>query len=326
MANETMEKPAEEQAAGQDKLDELLSTMNGNPLQQPPIWRETFDNIRDVFFPKKLPPLELTSKPVAVIDIQKGHVSGKATATSVAVYTMLVAFFIGLAYSGVKLTPKVMAPPAQPVDISATPPIQLKTQKDISGGGGGGSDAKPATQGKLPPISKQPIAPPVIPKNDNPKLAVSPTMVLPQDMKFDTNAVNFGDPNAPRAAVASLGSGGGGGIGNGHGAGLGNGTGGGFGGGVYRAGGGATKPVPIFTPEAEYSDEARRNRFQGSELLRILIDEKGNVIDAEVLRPLGMGLDENAKKAVMTWRFKPSLLAGKPVKYQQTVAMDFNIY
>jgi protein TonB len=325
MANELLNTKELEPEAQQDDIAVLLSTLNGDPLRQAPIWRDIAENFRETLFPKKLPPLVLTSKPVAVIDIQKGQINPKATITSIIVYAALVGFFILLAYSGVKLVPKIVTAPAVPIDIGEVPPL-TKPHKDLSGGGGGGSDATPATRGKVPPASKTPIAPPVIPKNPDPKLAVKPTIVLPPDMKFDTNAMNFGDPNAPRANVPSLGSGGGGGIGQGHGAGLGEGHGGGMGGGAYRPGGGVSRPVPIYTPEAEYSDEARRMRYQGDSTLMIVVDEKGNVIEARVLHPIGMGLDDNAKKVVMTWKFKPGMFNGKPVKVEVPVIVEFHLY
>lgn len=36
----------------------------GESLSQPPLWRSLLDNLRERFFPPKLPPLELTSKPI----------------------------------------------------------------------------------------------------------------------------------------------------------------------------------------------------------------------------------------------------------------------
>ncbi len=47
------------------ELDLLLH----NQTLEEPIWKSLFRNIDDFFFPKKLPPLVLTSKPVPVRDI-----------------------------------------------------------------------------------------------------------------------------------------------------------------------------------------------------------------------------------------------------------------
>ena len=51
------------------------------------------------------------------------------------------------------------------------------------------------------------------------------------------------------------------------GGGFGPGEGGGVGGGVYRVGGGVTAPVVIFKKDPEYSEEARKAKYQGTVLL-----------------------------------------------------------
>ena len=40
----------------------------GIPVEEKPIWVDLYESIRDVFFPPKLPPLELTSTPIPVPD------------------------------------------------------------------------------------------------------------------------------------------------------------------------------------------------------------------------------------------------------------------
>jgi len=122
-----------------------------------------------------------------------------------------------------------------------------------------------------------------------------------------------------------FGNGGGGGIGNGNGNGAGTGTGGGFGGAVYRPGGGVTNPVPIYHPEPQYSEEARKQKWQGTVLLSLVVDENGKPINIKVLRPLGLGLDEMAIQAVSMWTFKPGTLNGKPVKVQAQIEVSFRL-
>ena len=106
---------------------------------------------------------------------------------------------------------------------------------------------------------------------------------------------------------------------------MGPGSGGGFGGGVYRIGGGVSDPVPIFKPEPEYSEEARKAKFQGAVLLAIVIDEQGRTRDIRVLRPLGLGLDEKAIEAVTKWRFRPSMKDGRPVPVMANVEVNFRL-
>src|ERR1700690_1523383 len=49
-------------------VPELHLLLNAQALEEP-LWKSLFRNIDDFFFPKKLPPLVLTSKPVPVRDI-----------------------------------------------------------------------------------------------------------------------------------------------------------------------------------------------------------------------------------------------------------------
>ncbi len=57
-------------------------------------------------------------------------------------------------------------------------------------------------------------------------------------------------------------------------------------------------PQPLFTPEAEFSDEARRAKYQGEVMISLIVDAQGNPQNPHVVRPLGMGLDEKALEAV----------------------------
>ena len=53
-----------------------------------------------------------------------------------------------------------------------------------------------------------------------------------------------------------------------------------------------------------YTDEARRAQLQGDVDLLARIDSSGRVSNARVVKGLGLGLDENAIKAVKRWEFK----------------------
>jgi len=89
---------------------------------------------------------------------------------------------------------------------------------------------------------------------------------------------------------------------------------------------GVTPPRPLFTPEPEYAEVARQQRYQGLLVLQIVVDSAGKVRAPIILRPLGMGLDENAVNMVLTWRFDPAKMDGKPVAVQMNVEVAFNLY
>ncbi len=55
------------------------------------------------------------------------------------------------------------------------------------------------------------------------------------------------------------------------------------------------------------------------------MDETGKVTAANVVRPLGMGLDEKAIEAVKQWRFNPATQNGKPVAAQINIPVTFRL-
>ena len=87
----------------------------------------------------------------------------------------------------------------------------------------------------------------------------------------------------------------------------------------------ATAPKAIQFREADYTDQARRAKLQGTVLLDIVVDSEGNVAKAQVLKGLGMGLDENSLAAVGKWKFTPGTYEGKPVAAALQVEMTFHV-
>jgi len=87
-----------------------------------------------------------------------------------------------------------------------------------------------------------------------------------------------------------------------------------------------TAPRPLNKVAAKFSDEARRNHFSGGALLTVVVAEDGMPTDLRVVVPLGMGLDEEALKAVRQYRFKPATLEGVPVPDQIVVEVNFQLY
>src|SRR5207244_7117629 len=63
-------------------------------------------------------------------------------------------------------------------------------------------------------------------------------------------------------------------------------------------GDGVSAPRPIFTPEPEFSEEARKAKYQGVVVLNIIVGTDGRVHNPRVVRSLGMGLDEKAIEGV----------------------------
>jgi len=169
----------------------------------------------------------------------------------------------------------------------------------------------------------------LIPKLPVPANLAGPPLKLPE---MATN-LPWGDPkslpgppsNGPGTG-GGIGTGEGTGVGPGKGGGFGPGEGGGYGDGIYSVGGGVSAPIPIYKPEPAYSEEARKAKYQGVVVLWIVVDAQGNVTDARVVRPLGLGLDEKAVEAVHTWKFKPAMRNGSPVPVRASVEVTFRLF
>ncbi len=84
-------------------------------------------------------------------------------------------------------------------------------------------------------------------------------------------------------------------------------------------------PVPIFKPQAAYSEEAFKAKWHGTSFLSVEVDASGRVTNVDVIRKLGLGLDEKAVEAVKQWQFKPATKDGKPVAMQVQVDMNFRL-
>jgi TonB family protein len=95
--------------------------------------------------------------------------------------------------------------------------------------------------------------------------------------------------------------------------------------GVYRIGGGVSAPIPVVKPEPEYSEEARKAKWQGAVMLQLVIDANGVPLDIKIVRSLGLGLDQKAIEAVQKWRFKPGLKDGNPVPVSANIEVNFRL-
>ncbi len=306
-----------------------------------PWFTAVYNNIHDYFSPPKLPPLRVSSKPVQVKSIWgfsggKGRYSGLISGVA---HASVIAFlFIAGSQVAqdeeVKDTVTLVAPV---IDIAPyMPKLQPKPEQMGGGGGGGDRSPTPASKGKLPPVAtKQFVPPAAVVHNPNPRLIMQPTILVPHeaaDMLPTVDIMAWGDPlgvegppsNGPGSG-GGIGPGSGGGVGPGKGGGYGPGEGGGVGGGVYRIGGGVSAPTLIHKVEPEYSEEARKAKYQGTVVLYVVVDEKGLPRELKVVRALGLGLDEKAIEAVQKWRFRPGYLNGQPVKVAATIEVNFRL-
>jgi TonB family protein len=318
-----------------DHLDRLLSS--DIEALGTPWYKSLLQAIKERIHPPELPPLQVTSKPVPVQDIwgAYGGQGRRAGLSSVLIHGSVITLLLILGTNKqvqqlVRDQVTLIAPDLKPY----MPKNQPKAQLQGGGGGGGDRSPTPASKGKLPKIALKQFTPPAaVIKTPDPKLPMEPTIVAPPDTQLpQVNMAQLGDPLAKMGipsngtgSGAGIGSGANGGVGSGNGAGFGPGSGGGVGGGVYRIGGGVSSPELLFKVEPEYSEEARKAKFQGTVVLYIEVDEHGNPRNLKVIRPLGLGLDQKAIEAVQKWRFKPGLKDGKPVAVAATIEVNFRL-
>lgn len=184
-------------------------------------------------------------------------------------------------------------------------------------------------------------------KQKNPELLIAVPPVLPELKLKDAP---YGLPSSPLTLEPSYGPGSGcgqctgTGTGRGQGSGSGTGTGGGMGTGngqetgkepeIYRnpnavncAKGGETTPLRILSkPKPDYTAIARENQVNGSVMLRVVFNAKGEVGAVSVVKGLPFGLTEQAIAATKKIRFEPAKKCGVPVSTMRVLEYTFNIY
>lgn len=318
---------------GEDSLNLTLNTVSGS-------W---YSNLAEYFRlsdqEKKLPEFHATSKPIAVKSIWGAYDNRKAGVPwSIVVHVLAVVliFTVFRAHPMELKTGSVTL--LIPVDMNPYLMQLAKMQgksRDSGGGGGGGQNSPlPPSKGKLPRFDVKQLAPPTpVIRNENPRLAVEPTVVVQPDANIpQIDMAVFGDPlgkigppSAGPGSGAGIGTGKGGGVGSGSGAGVGPGQGGGFGGGVYRVGGGVSAPKLTRKVDPEYSEEARKAKYQGTVLLQVEVWPDGRAHNVRVIRSLGLGLDEKAIEAVQQWEFVPGKKDGQSVKVAASVEVNFRL-
>ncbi len=225
MANEllTPSIPDAEAAAAAAYLEKhAFDGFLGKAFEEKPIWKELYENVVDVFFPRKLPPLQLTSTPIPVPDRMKVKANTVAIGIATAVNGIILLLVL---YFGARLfIEKVVKPQlaSTPIDVGE---FKLQGPKGPqAGGGGGGGDHSliDPIKGRLPKKSPDPIVQPQVQTLDHPKLAIEPTINVQENLKLPDNPTlpTIGVTKSANVQLASNGEGSNGGMGIGKGGGL----------------------------------------------------------------------------------------------------------
>lgn len=300
-----------------------------------------YQSLRDAFrslFEKPEPPaIPITSRPVEVGDLWQDYKpQWYSGVNAIIIIAILVGMIIMPSLMGLRSA--ALPAEAQVIPIKISPflaQLPPATKKAGGGGGGGSRTPTPPSKGAVPKFDWRQMAPPSakmdIPK---PKLPVTPTLLGPPQMKVQVAMNTWGNPtsvpgppsNGPGTG-GGIGTGTGTGVGSGNGGGLGPGSGGGTGGGVFAVGGNVSEPIAIYDPQPEYSERAREAKYQGTDVLSIIVQADGSVApEIQVVKPLGLGLDAEAIKTVRTWKFKPAMRNGAPVAVRVLIEVTFRLF
>jgi TonB family protein len=84
-------------------------------------------------------------------------------------------------------------------------------------------------------------------------------------------------------------------------------------------------PVLIEHPKLKYPKQAKRRKVETIVRVRVLVDEKGNVLEAELDREYGYGLDEAALQVALKARFIPATKGTVKVKMWTSLPLAYRL-
>ena len=82
-------------------------------------------------------------------------------------------------------------------------------------------------------------------------------------------------------------------------------------------------PFPDNTPP-EYPEEARRASIAGTVIVRLVVNERGEVEEVTVLRGDG-AFRETIERTLKQWRYAPAMVQGRPVRVYHVVRIPFRL-
>lgn len=244
--------------------------------------------------------------------------NARSQSLSLALHILTLALLVVLSSSSF-LTPPPPTTPKPAHTVLLAPPRLLIHVADAAGGSN--TSAAPARRGIAPPRSSATFIPPIT--HPDPKLPILPTI------DFDVPTLNvalptIGDPLS-KYTDGLFGDKGGGTIGNApHGPGIGD-DGGRKPGLSGRIGAPIQPARVIHQVDPEFSEEARKAKYQGMVVLLIEIGTDGRPHNPKVIEAAGLGLDQKAIEAVEQWRFRPAQQAGKPLVTTARVEVHFHL-
>lgn len=269
------------------------------------------ENLGQLLTPIRLTAFPANGAPLHVLDVKGRYAGGQAQTYSAVAHATVVALLLFLA------TETKNRPMHRPGDASRSDEILRLGPASLANlfehpslgrrGGGGNENPTPTTRGNLATYAPVQLLAPHLPHNANPELPV-PVTILDTDAPPVTAVVaNLGLPWMP-AETDSPGPGKNHGIGAGPGHGMGDddGTGAGRGNDNGPYANVVSWPVCSYCPDPTYSEEAQKEKLQGTVTLRVLVTAEGRAGEVRVVKGLSRDLDERAAQIVRGWRFVPA--------------------
>src|SRR5215469_9510305 len=278
---------------------------------------------------KSAPASGAAAAPFALVPA--GLIYGRAQTVSAAAHVAIL-FALGFLFTVGRSSVPVWKPKPIAPHLSLPPylPPQGRTGTPSLGirGAGSANEAKPATVGQLAPPSSMPLTRPRLTHEEQHELPVPPAV-------FEANAP-WPVPLATKLGLPwmdkdtnSAGPEKGQGIGNKAGNGMGDdeNMGAGFANDAGPYANVVSQAACLFCPEPPYTEDARKGKLQGTVTVRVLIGADGKAGRIQVLKGLGLGLDETAVAAIRGWRFAPARDArNQPVASWATIETRFQLF
>lgn len=81
----------------------------------------------------------------------------------------------------------------------------------------------------------------------------------------------------------------------------------------------------ISKPPVQYTSEARQLKVEGDVVLRVTFLATGQIVVQGVVKGLGHGLDEEARRVAQQIRFRPATRNGRPIDLTTTITISFQL-
>lgn len=86
----------------------------------------------------------------------------------------------------------------------------------------------------------------------------------------------------------------------------------------------ARPAFPVYSPRPAVTDRALLPSSEQKIVVAVNVDALGQVVSEKLVRGMGNKLDQMVLEIVMTWRFHPATVNGKPVASEAEVIFPFN--